>query len=337
MEKYIHRCIDSILEQAFSDFELLLINDGSIDKSGGICDNYAEKDKRIKVIHTNNGGVSKARNEGIKLAQGDYLMFCDSDDYVEKYWCSQLYEAIINQAGNVLPVSGIRFLYYIRNQNKEIIKVFPKKESFHKGKYFETYKKGLSGSLCCKIYDRKIVVENSIYLDESVNRAEDLLFNLAYMSHMDSFITIPNITYNYVHSNENSLINLYRKDLFDVTAMVYYAWREYIEHHTLGKEQIKEFSSYYYLNFINIFKNTFDERNKDHLIKKLMYNNKILNSIEFIECLKMADTSKEDGRYIKLLNSKNYYLVWFAEKFVILTNYLVFKKIGKFASSKLKN
>jgi glycosyltransferase involved in cell wall biosynthesis len=325
VEKYINRCIESILSQTFSDFELIIIDDGSTDMSGAICDNFAKNDSRIQVIHINNGGVSNARNIGITHAQGDYLMFCDSDDYVEKNWCSELYESI-KQGGNILPVGGIRFVYHIREQNEEIIKVFPNKESFDKEKYFETYKKGLSGSLCCKIYDRKIIVENSIFFDSKINRGEDLLFNLTYMSHMDSFVTIPTITYNYVHSNEYSLMNGYRKDLFDIAVKVYYTWKDYFKQNNVEREQFEEFATYYYLNFLNVLKNTFDERNKDKLIKKLIYNNQIVNSREFIECIKLADPSKEDSRYIRLLKTNNYYLLWFFEQAIKLKKYLVRNK-----------
>jgi glycosyltransferase involved in cell wall biosynthesis len=325
VERYINRCIDSILAQNFSDFELILIDDGSTDSSGTICDNYAKKDNRIKVIHINNGGVSNARNKGIELAQGDYLMFCDSDDYVELNWCSQLYEAI-NQGNNILPVSGIRFVYNIRKQNNEIIKAFSEKVSFNKNKYFETYKKGLSGSLCCKIYDRKIIADNSIYFDVNVNRGEDLLFNLTYMIHMDSFVSIPSITYNYVHSNEYSLMNSYRKDLFDIAVMVYSAWIDYFIQNNVDGDQYKDFATYYYLNFLNVFKNTFDKRNKDKLIKKLIYNNQVLNSREFIECIQLADTSKEDKRFVKLLKMNNYYIIWFFEQVIKGKKYFVSKK-----------
>jgi glycosyltransferase involved in cell wall biosynthesis len=325
VEKYLHRCVDSILAQTFSDFELILIDDGSTDKSGTICDTYAKEDSRIKVIHLNNGGVSNARNTGINLAQGDYLMFCDSDDYVEENWCSLLYDVII-QGNKVLPLSGIRFVYNLMKHKKELIKTFPERLSFEKREYFETYKKGLSGSLCNKIYNRRIIVENSIYFDVNVNRGEDLLFNLSYMGHMDTFVTIPTVTYNYVHSNENSLINGYRKDLYDVTSMVYYAWTNYFKQTNVTRKQIREFATYYYLNFLNVLRNTFDERNKDNLMAKLIYNNHILHSKEFIECLEMADTSKEDSRYIKLLKTNNYYLIWFIEQIIRVKKYLVANK-----------
>lgn len=83
VEEYLNRCVDSILNQTFSDFELILVDDGSVDKSGIICDEYVKKDKRVRVIHKKNGGVSAARNIGIDEAQGEYISFCDSDDYLE--------------------------------------------------------------------------------------------------------------------------------------------------------------------------------------------------------------------------------------------------------------
>lgn len=80
-EKYLHRCVDSILAQTFTDFEVLLIDDGSPDRSGEICDEYAKKDSRVRVFHKENGGVSSARNMGIKRAIGEWIIYIDSDDY----------------------------------------------------------------------------------------------------------------------------------------------------------------------------------------------------------------------------------------------------------------
>ena len=83
VETYLPRCIESILNQTVTDFELILIDDGSPDCSGEICDAYAAKDSRIRVIHQKNGGVSKARNAGLDIAQGEYIVFVDSDDWVD--------------------------------------------------------------------------------------------------------------------------------------------------------------------------------------------------------------------------------------------------------------
>ncbi len=82
VEKYLHRCVDSIFAQTFTDFELILVDDGSPDRSGAMCDEYATKDARVRVIHKENGGLSDARNAGIDVAQGKYLFFVDSDDVI---------------------------------------------------------------------------------------------------------------------------------------------------------------------------------------------------------------------------------------------------------------
>ena len=90
-EKYIHRCVDSILAQTFTDFELLLIDDGSPDKSGIICDEYAQKDSRVRVFHKENGGVASARQMGLDNAQGEYTIHADPDDWVEPTMLEELY------------------------------------------------------------------------------------------------------------------------------------------------------------------------------------------------------------------------------------------------------
>ena len=91
-EKYLGRCIESVLSQTYRDFELILVDDGSSDSSGQICDAYANKDARIHVIHKENGGVSSARNRGIKEALGEYIMFIDSDDSIVEHCFSFLFE-----------------------------------------------------------------------------------------------------------------------------------------------------------------------------------------------------------------------------------------------------
>ena len=96
VEKYIAQCIESVLNQTFSDFELILIDDGSKDNSGAICDSYAAKDDRIIVIHTKNNGAATARNIGLERASGEYITFLDGDDYLAENMLSRLYEEIEN-------------------------------------------------------------------------------------------------------------------------------------------------------------------------------------------------------------------------------------------------
>lgn len=110
VEKYLKKCVDSILNQTFKDFELILVDDGSPDSSGAICDQYAEKDSRVKVIHKKNGGLSDARNAGIEVAKGKYLGFIDSDDYIAEDMYELLHNNIVRENAD-LSICGIYHVY----------------------------------------------------------------------------------------------------------------------------------------------------------------------------------------------------------------------------------
>ena len=99
VESCLRRCIDSILNQTFSDYELILVDDGSTDSSGMICDEYAETDARVHVIHQKNAGVSAARNRGLDASVGTYVMFCDGDDYISPDWTDFMYQTIRETPG----------------------------------------------------------------------------------------------------------------------------------------------------------------------------------------------------------------------------------------------
>lgn len=102
VEQYIHKCVDSILNQTFTDFELILVDDGSPDDCGKVCDEYAQNDNRIKVIHQKNSGVSVARNKGVEVATGEYIGFVDSDDYISPKMYSVLMNAALNTDADII-------------------------------------------------------------------------------------------------------------------------------------------------------------------------------------------------------------------------------------------
>ena len=102
VEKYLDRCIKSICNQTYENLEIILVDDGSTDGSPEMCDQYVEKDKRIKVIHKQNGGLSDARNVGLEYATGQYIFFCDSDDYVERDLISECMESISKDSIDIL-------------------------------------------------------------------------------------------------------------------------------------------------------------------------------------------------------------------------------------------
>lgn len=116
VENYIRQCVDSILTQTFTDFELILVDDGSKDQSGQICDEYARMDERVKVIHTENVRAADARNKGMNQACGNYFMFVDSDDYIEPTMLECLHKNILNEDADI---AACNFLYYFENDRKK--------------------------------------------------------------------------------------------------------------------------------------------------------------------------------------------------------------------------
>ncbi|BDP63405.1 hypothetical protein EfmJHP80_09010 [Enterococcus faecium] len=145
VEKYLKKCVDSILGQTFTDFELLLIDDGSTDNSGSICDELAKTDNRIKVIHKENGGLSDARNIGIEVAKGDFIGFIDSDDYIDEDMYAFLYNNILKYDAE-LSMCGI----YDVHKNKEIKKLTPFSQLVTKSEAIEL------------VLDGKLVVANAV-------------------------------------------------------------------------------------------------------------------------------------------------------------------------------
>ena len=122
VEKYLEKCLDSILNQTYKNLEIILIDDGSTDNSPNICNSYCEKDKRIKIIHKNNEGVSSARNKGIELSKGKYIVFIDSDDYVSNEHIEVLYDCIISNnvdlvISNLIDISEDGII--LNNEEKE--------------------------------------------------------------------------------------------------------------------------------------------------------------------------------------------------------------------------
>lgn len=116
VEEYIRQCIDSILAQTFTDFELILVDDGSKDLSGKICDEYAGKDERVKVIHKENGGAADTRNIGLDNVMGNYYMFVDSDDYISPIMIECLYKSILNENADI---SACNYLYSFESEREE--------------------------------------------------------------------------------------------------------------------------------------------------------------------------------------------------------------------------
>jgi glycosyltransferase involved in cell wall biosynthesis len=170
-EKYLGACIESITSQTYKNLEIILIDDGSSDNSGKICDDYAEKDNRIRVIHKENGGVSKARNDGLKLVSGEYIGFVDSDDTISPKMFESLFKNLSENSADI-AVCDYEMVYADRRVSvnpRGISMKFSAEESIKNvllGKYFQ-------GHLCNKLF--KASVLKDIFFDEDIYVYEDML------------------------------------------------------------------------------------------------------------------------------------------------------------------
>ena len=160
VEKYLEKCIDSVINQTYTNLEIILVDDGSPDNCPKICDEYAKKDSRIKVIHKENGGLSDARNKGIEIASGEYISFIDSDDYISQNYVEMLYENIKKYDSDI-AIGGHKVLYddgkIINRYTNEEFCISPK-EALNKILYDD----GIDLSAWAKLY-KKDLFENIKY------------------------------------------------------------------------------------------------------------------------------------------------------------------------------
>ena len=219
--KYFRRCLDSLIGQTYQNLEILLIDDGSTDGSGTICDEYAARDSRIVCVHQPNGGVSKARNKGLSIAHGDYYSFPDSDDYLEPDTYAYLLQRMEQHQAD-----AVNFEYYV---------TYPSHETVHKlsEKYyglFDTegaHRVVLAGEpFCCnKLYAKKLI--EGLRFREDVFRGEDSLFAHYALEKAERVWFDQRPLYHYVQSEESACRGAFRPNqlsaikLYDAYAPLY--------------------------------------------------------------------------------------------------------------------
>lgn len=216
-EEFLHRCVDSLLNQTLEDIEIILIDDGSKDSSPAICDEYAEKHDNITVLHLENGGPARARNKGIEFAKGEYLAFCDSDDYVELNMYEKLYANAVeyhtdiamckysfDYDGKIVPA---KFKYDSYYENRDAVKNGLLK------RIYDSNFDGLVGPTN-KLYTRQMVVDNDIKFDESMLRGEDFWFNFGCLKVAESLSFIEDCLY-YYYQNESSIMHDPKNDSYE--------------------------------------------------------------------------------------------------------------------------
>ena len=288
VENYLEECLNSIMGQTYSNLEILLIDDGSKDRSGEICDQYAKKDNRIKVYHKSNSGVSKTRNYGLDHCTGEWVAFVDSDDYIEKNYieshlaCNPNYFNVggHNSFGN--NISGIerhmvkteRYYDLLRDLDKIDVTPF-------------SIEINVIYHICSKLYNNKILQANHIRFPENMILAEDCCFNIDYLRYCSKVAMIPYSGYYYRHAHQTPV---YKMDL-----------RQYQTHCTILDKCFKDlgdtYKGYEFTNISTSLYQSFLSSLKDGLIDKNMNFNKLneehkINEVDEIVTFKKLSYAK---------------------------------------------
>lgn len=317
-QAYLHKTLDSLLSQNFTDFELILVNDGSKDESGKICDEYALKDKRIKVIHKENGGVSSARNRGLDEAQGKYIMFCDSDDFVKAEFCEALVTTA-NDEDDCLVLAGITEL---RNNGKTKDSICPEypegaTASLSNKEFCDLYVKLnlktpflLMNMPYNKLFTRSIIEKHNIRFDTSIHYNEDFIFNLHYLDKVSCVKIYNKSIYNYYVDTPGSLCKRYFEDIINMFRIKEDTVKSVILDKATDKVAARKV--YYTLVFNDTNRavnNTLSPANSASDREKTEYCTRLIRHKRFREALKYADTKGYNPMYVRLLKLGSFGLI----------------------------
>ena len=204
-ENYLDSCIQSIQAQSYQRLEIILVDDGSKDHSGKICDQYAAEDKRIQVIHKTNGGVSSARNAALEAVHGGYLCFMDSDDTVESDWIAELLKHMVPDGVSICGYSEVYEGKKIRRTAGDSCE----KLSNHKAMEYLLRQEYFRGYLWNKMFDMNIIRAEKIIFQEELAAWEDVLFTAQYFRYAKQIYYCPVPLYNYFFRNTSATHEAY--------------------------------------------------------------------------------------------------------------------------------
>ncbi len=206
-EKTLGKCLESLMAQTFSDIEVICVIDGSPDRCGEICDEYAKKDERIRAIKRENGGVSSARNRGIDEAKGEYLMFVDSDDTVEPDYCKKMWQAHLETKAD-LVLCGFHHWYVGRDVLKVPSNPGIYETDSYQADFLKLYQEGFLNMPWNKLFKKEMAGR----FDTSLSLGEDLLFNMDYLEQCKKIAVIDDALIHYIQEEKGNTLSSKKRD-----------------------------------------------------------------------------------------------------------------------------
>ncbi|MBQ6887390.1 MAG: glycosyltransferase [Lachnospiraceae bacterium] len=274
MEKYLKRCVESILAQEYRQLEIILVDDGSTDNSPAMCDAYAKQDERICVIHKENGGLSDARNAGLAIATGSFIGFVDSDDWIEPEMYKDMYEAakkhqaevVVCRYAEVYPdrvVDGSCNELVVLTR-EEVLNIFICEHPRYK----------IYNSVWSKLFKREII-GNTIF--PKGRNSEDIVFTTKAFCRLERCVYIDTAYYNYVREREGSIMNGFAGDRMLKDEIPF--WREHIACIHQVKEELGQKAEYYfYKRLVGYYLSTRTTAKKQKELKR--YATALLSEIQ---------------------------------------------------------
>lgn len=299
-EKYLKRCIDSILNQTYKAIELILVDDGSPDNCGKICDEYAKKDKRVRVIHKTNAGVSAARNSGLEIALGNYATFVDSDDYIEPEMYSNMMEKVHQYNCDVVMCDCIKdFTDHSEIYTHDIRAGFYDKEQLVNEYYphllmMENVEYPATISNCLILFNRN-KLGNLRYV-VGVRYSEDLLFGAQLVYNTDSFYYMKEQAYYHYYMNPTSATHKFTVDKWNDYKTLHFEINKYFsecESFDFSHQIDLCLLFFVYNSVSNIFSaDNLEREKKFEIVKNILGDNEVRRMFSNIKVLKLPISKK---------------------------------------------
>ncbi|MGP6146537.1 glycosyltransferase family 2 protein [Jeotgalibaca sp. A122] len=316
--RFLRECLQTLREQTLPDIEIILINDGSTNESPTICEEIAERDPRIKLVHQRNKGVSSARNKGLDMAQGDWVIFVDPDDWVDVRMCEVAYEAITKSRRDIyiFPYWQDQLIREIAKykgnsgidlEHEEQIKIQLAVMDSN-----DEYTPHLIGSIWSKVYNHQFLESNHIRFKENLSMSEDLIFTLYAFEYAKKIGYIDYLFYHY-RTNPNSVTKKYRSNIWLNIDKTLKEAKIFIE--SFNKDHEFEQGFYHLTTKLlkdNLMLDFFNENNPKKYSQRRREFNKLVNSSPYSEALQninLDNSAKKKKMSILLLRHQNFFLL----------------------------
>lgn len=296
VEKYLPKCLDSILAQTLQDIEIICIDDGSTDSSGRILDNYAAHDQRVLVVHKENGGYGKAMNTGLQMAQGEYIGVVESDDFAAPDLYEKLYQTAVHYQAQIVKSNFYRYWSKPKEKTKAepVLKNLPYNQVIHPWAYQRLFR--IQPSIWSGIYKRTFLMDNQISFLETPGAAyQDTSFTFKVFAAAERVVLLPDALLYYRQDNENSSVHSAGKASF--IRKEYQAINSFLNqkkaYSVLHKIRNEAMFHTYLWNYVRLK----PELCEDFLIQMQQDFNQLQHSGQ----MQMAEFSKTDARMLQMI------------------------------------